>query len=49
MRWVKYQVVDGKQIYARIDDDDIIRVTCIEEHPPLQEWLAQGNVAEEFE
>jgi len=32
-----------QQIYARIDDDNVIRVTCTADHPPFQEWLAEGN------
>lgn len=35
--------VDGKIIYARVDDDGVIRVTCSADHPPFQEWLAEGN------
>jgi hypothetical protein len=31
------------QIYARIDDDDVIRVTCTADYPEFQEWLAEGN------
>jgi hypothetical protein len=31
------------QIYARIDDDDVIRVTCTADYPPFQGWLAEGN------
>jgi hypothetical protein len=31
------------QIYARIDDDGKCRLTCTEDHPPFQEWLAEGN------
>ena len=49
MRWIKYEVIDGVQIYARVDDDNKIRVTCIEEHPELQEWIAEGNTPEEAE
>jgi len=48
MRWVKFQIIDGKQIYGRIDDDGLMRVTCAEEHLELQDWLAEGNVAEEW-
>jgi hypothetical protein len=48
MRWVKFQIIDGKQIYGRIDDDGLMRVTCVEEHLELQDWLAKGNVAEEW-
>ena len=33
----------GKLIYARVDDDGLIRVTCTADHPPFQEWLAEGN------
>jgi hypothetical protein len=31
------------QIYARVDDDGLIRVTCIEGNPEFQAWLAEGN------
>jgi hypothetical protein len=34
---------DGKTIYARIDDDGLCRLTCTEDHPPFQEWVADGN------
>ena len=34
---------DARQIYARIDDDGLCRLTCTEDHPPFQEWLAEGN------
>jgi hypothetical protein len=33
----------GETIYARVDDDGVIRVTCTADHPPFQEWLAEGN------
>ena len=33
----------GETIYARVDDDGLIRVTCTADHPPFQEWLAEGN------
>ena len=36
----------GKTIYARIDDDGLCRLTCTEDHPPFQEWLAEGNTPE---
>ena len=40
------------QIYARIDDDGLCRLTCTAEHPPFQEYIkndgqlqdADGNV-----
>ena len=34
---------EGQQFYARVDDDGVIRVTCNANHPPFQEWLAEGN------
>jgi len=34
------------QIYARVDDDGVIRETCTADHPPLQEWIAEGNTPE---
>ena len=34
---------NSTQIYAFIDDDGISRFSCTEDHPPLQEWLAEGN------
>jgi hypothetical protein len=37
---------DDQQIYARIDDDGLCRLTCSEDHPPFQEWLAEGNTPE---
>ena len=36
----------GETIYARVDDDGVIRVTCTADHPPFQEWLAEGNTPE---
>jgi hypothetical protein len=36
--------VEGEQqIYARIDDDGLCRMTCIAENPEFQAWLAEGN------
>ena len=34
---------DGQTIYARIDDDGLCRLTCTKDHPPFQEWVAEGN------
>jgi hypothetical protein len=31
------------QVYARIDDDGLIRVTCVAENPEFQAWLDEGN------
>jgi hypothetical protein len=32
-----------QQIFARIDDDGLCRVTCIAEHPEFQEYLKNGG------
>lgn len=37
------KVEDGVTIYARIDDDGLCRVTCTDQYPEFQEWLAKGN------
>ena len=34
---------EDEQIYARIDDDGICRLTCTAQYQPFQEWLAEGN------
>ena len=50
MRWIKLPKEEAaQQIYGRIDDDGLMRVTCIEAHPELQDWLAEGNTPEEAE
>jgi hypothetical protein len=37
-------LVEGRQqIYARIDDDGLCRLTCTEEYPEYLAWVAQGN------
>ncbi len=36
--------VDGEpQIYARIDDDGLCRLTCTADYPEFKAWLAEGN------
>ena len=37
---------DGKTVYARIDDDGVCRLTCTEEYPEFQTWVAAGNTPE---
>ena len=32
-----------QQIYARIDDDGVSRLSCSEEYPEFKQWLAEGN------
>jgi hypothetical protein len=34
---------ESPQIYARIDDDGVSRLSCTEEYPELKKWLAEGN------
>lgn len=34
---------DGVIIYARIDDDGKCRLTCTDQYPEFQAWLAEGN------
>ena len=34
---------DGVNIFARIDDDGLCRVTCTENNPDFQAWLEEGN------
>jgi hypothetical protein len=31
------------QVFARIDDDGLCRVTCVAEHPEFQEYLKNGG------
>ena len=38
-----HKTIDGVQIYARIDDDGLCRLTCTEDHLQFQEWVAEGN------
>jgi hypothetical protein len=42
MTWIKIDkiVENEKQIYARIDDDGLIRFSCVEEDPTYQAYLA---------
>ncbi len=34
---------DDQQIFARIDDDGLCRLTCTADHPPFQEYLKNGG------
>jgi hypothetical protein len=37
--------IEGEQqIYARIDDDGLCRLTCTEQHPEYLRWLDAGNI-----
>lgn len=46
MTWVSVDDSGDQTIYGRIDDDGLMRVTCVAEHPELQEWIAEGNTPE---
>lgn len=51
MKWVivgKHFGTD-ENLYGRIDDNGLMRVTAIEGYPELDEWLAEGNTAEVIE
>ena len=36
----------GIKIYARIDDDNVCRVTCTEHDQQYLAWVAEGNTPE---
>ena len=38
-----HSVIDGKTIYARIDDDGLCRLTCTEDYPEFRDWIEAGN------
>ena len=46
MRGVILDDSGDQTIYGRIDDDGLMRVTCVAEHPEFQAWLAEGNEPE---
>ena len=37
---------DGVKIYARIDDDNVCRLTCSERDEEFKRWVARGNTPE---
>jgi hypothetical protein len=44
---MKYKLLnkndDGVQILARIDDDNVCRLTCTEQDEAYLQWLSEGN------
>jgi len=38
---------DDPQIFARIDDDGLCRVTCTAQNPEFKAWLEEGNTPAE--
>ena len=45
MKFKEHQTnpIDGTMIYARVDDDDVIRLTCSADYQELKDWIAEGN------
>lgn len=37
------------QLYARIDDDGLCRLTCTEDYPEFKAWVEAGNTPEPAE
>ena len=46
MKWVIVDDSGSETIYGRIDDDGLMRVTCVAEHPEFAEWVAAGGIPE---
>lgn len=36
-----------QQVYARIDEDGLCRVTCTGDNPEFMAWVAEGNTPED--
>jgi hypothetical protein len=49
MKYKLLNIENGIKIYARIDDDEICRVTCTENDPEFLAWVAEGNTPEPAE
>jgi hypothetical protein len=47
MKWVKI-INTNVDVFGRIDDDGLMRVTCSPEHSEFVAWLADGNTPEEW-
>lgn len=48
MKFKEYMTdpIDGTMIYARVDDDNVIRLTCNADYQELKDWIAEGNTPE---
>jgi hypothetical protein len=47
MKWVIIgQLDDGANLYGRIDEDGLMRVTAVKDYPELKTWLEEGNIPE---
>ena len=44
MKFKEHQTnpIDGTMIYARVDDDNVIRLTCNADYQELKDWIAEG-------
>jgi hypothetical protein len=40
---------DDQQIFARIDDDGLCKLTCTEDYPAFKAWVEAGNTPEPAE
>ena len=40
---------DDQQIFARIDDDGLCKLTCTEDYPEFKDWVEAGNTPEPAE
>jgi hypothetical protein len=49
MKWVIFDSSGDQIIYGRVDDDGLMRVTCVAEHPEYLAWVAEGNTATEWQ
>lgn len=49
MKWVIVNDSGEQTIYGRIDDDGLMRVTCVAEHPEFAAWVAEGGTPEVIE
>ncbi len=50
MMYKMLPLIEGQQqIYARIDDDGLCRLTCTADYPEFQKWLEEGNTPEPAE
>jgi hypothetical protein len=38
-----HSVINGKTIYACIDDDGLCRLTCTEDYPEFKSWVEAGG------
>ena len=40
---------DDQQIFARIDDDGLCKLTCTEDYPEFKDWVEAGTTPEPAE